>query len=309
MVAQETMDTIESTIDAVSDGVETLERIPKAYLNGTTKAEAIIILGVTAGVSAVVASTITYQVVKNRLKLRYELLAEEEIAEAREYYASTAKPEATVGATESEDDSEPSRPATAEPASIDEVINKLAYRSYDETERPLRRSAEEVIAEEAEVSGARLEQIEGRVVESVTDIFNESGNGNFVWNQEQEDSKRRANPGRPYVISSEEWLEEQDFGKESLVYHDGGQTAVLADIQDQMVENGDQLIGESNLMRFGHGSDDKDTVYIRNEVLGTDFDITASGLSYARDVMGMDDEPDADDRHSARQPLRFRENE
>lgn len=48
MPKQETMDAIEKTLDTAEETVHTLERIPKMNLNGTTRAQQILILSTVA---------------------------------------------------------------------------------------------------------------------------------------------------------------------------------------------------------------------------------------------------------------------
>lgn len=54
MAKKEHLDAIENTLDTVTDTVETLERIPKVNLNGTTKNEQLLILGTVAVVSVTI---------------------------------------------------------------------------------------------------------------------------------------------------------------------------------------------------------------------------------------------------------------
>lgn len=309
MVAQETMDAIEKTVEVVEETFDTVERIPKVNLNGTTKAQQYVILGVTAGVSAALGSFVTYRLVRNKLKLRYEQLAEEEIAEARRYYGrvhktddSVATPEAAVRSLIGD------IPEGETPPSLDAVIDNLAYRAFDDTEDIRPEGVEAVLEEQAAEAAANLEQIEGQTVETVHNIFENRDGSDFNWNEEAEISMR--NTDRPYVISIEEYeLNEPDNEQATLTYYAGDKHAVLADERDEIVDDVDRLVGFGNLAhRFGHGSRDANVVYIRNERIDTDFEIALSNMSYAKDVMGVDEEEENFLRHSNR-PLRFRDRE
>lgn len=70
MAKQQTMDAIEHTIDAVEDTAQTLERIPKVNLNGTTKNQQVLILATVAVVSAAAGVATTIAVMKGKLRLR-----------------------------------------------------------------------------------------------------------------------------------------------------------------------------------------------------------------------------------------------
>lgn len=72
MAKQATMDAIENTIDTVGDTYDTLERIPKVNLNGTTKNQQILILGTVAGMSAFAGIALYHGVRKAAIRLRHK---------------------------------------------------------------------------------------------------------------------------------------------------------------------------------------------------------------------------------------------
>jgi hypothetical protein len=49
------------------------------------------------------------------------------------------------------------------------------------------------------------------------------------------------------------------------------------------------MIGDYNIIRIGHRSNDPNVLYVRNHVLGTDFEVCRSTGSYKREVAGLDD--------------------
>jgi hypothetical protein len=69
MAEKQTMDAIENTIDTTGETLQTLERIPKLALNGTTKKQQVIILGTVAGASALTGVVFTVLAHKGKLKL------------------------------------------------------------------------------------------------------------------------------------------------------------------------------------------------------------------------------------------------
>lgn len=90
----------------------------------------------------------------------------------------------------------------------------------------------------------------------------------------------------PYVISKDEFMEnEPDYPQNSITYYSGDD--VLADDRDQPVDNVEDLVGTDNLSRFGHGSGDKNIVYIRNDRVEVDFEIAYSGGKYSEEVHGF----------------------
>lgn len=96
---------------------------------------------------------------------------------------------------------------------------------------------------------------------------------------------KRIHPGEgnhngPYVITPEQYDDEmlmQD--KVTLIYYNGDD--VLADEADERVDI--SCIGEEALGHFGEYHDN--TVYIRNERLGTDYEVVLDEAAY-RDILG-----------------------
>lgn len=96
----------------------------------------------------------------------------------------------------------------------------------------------------------------------------------------------------PYIISMDEYIEDElNHEKLALLYYEEDDT--LADEQEQIVANVLEMVGPKALVSFGEGSDDPDTVYIRNEYLGIDFEVIRNGKSYKKEVLGIVDAPKA----------------
>ena len=96
---------------------------------------------------------------------------------------------------------------------------------------------------------------------------------------------------RPYVISDEQFNEENDhFDKISLTYYEDN--CILADEGDEIVTDIDGTVGRENLDKFGELSDDPEVVYVRNEKIAVDYEIIRLSKSYSDTVMGrgVDDE-------------------
>lgn len=87
-------------------------------------------------------------------------------------------------------------------------------------------------------------------------------------------------PEKPYVISVEEYMTDDDeYEKVDLAYYDGdGQ---VTDERDTLVGDIDNLIGLENLSRFGLLSQDPTVVYVRNEKRKVDMEIHLDANSYA----------------------------
>lgn len=85
-----------------------------------------------------------------------------------------------------------------------------------------------------------------------------------------------------YVIPEETFFEDPDYAKISLTYYTADKT--LANMQDDIVTDVDKFVGDC-LMIFDHS--EQDVVYIRNEKLEIDFEVTRDSRSYKEVAAGM----------------------
>jgi hypothetical protein len=90
----------------------------------------------------------------------------------------------------------------------------------------------------------------------------------------------------PYIISNEEYFaDDAGHSQTTLTYYEGD--GVLADERDEVLDDVDNVIGDNNIPRFGHRSEDPNVLYVRNHVLGTDFEICRSKGKYSELVAGF----------------------
>jgi hypothetical protein len=115
------------------------------------------------------------------------------------------------------------------------------------------------------------------------------------WNYESELQYR--NDGQPYIIHYDEFMtNETNYPQETLTYYRGDD--IVADQQDSPIYNYASLMGE---LRFGHGSNDPNVVYIRNDQIHMEWEVLLHEGSYSYEVAGIDklQEYEADDiRHA-----------
>ena len=108
-------------------------------------------------------------------------------------------------------------------------------------------------------------------------------------NEEKESSEEKEDEqmlkDRPYVISPDDFGEEDDYEIESLNYYADG---VLTDDWDNIIGNVDDIVGEESLEHFGEY--ETDTVFVRNDRLRTYFEVM-------RDLRRYEDLP-RDDKSS-----------
>lgn len=112
-------------------------------------------------------------------------------------------------------------------------------------------------------------------------VFDAAKDASEGWDYEVEKAVRKE--GGTYVIHQDEFGE-TDNNEVTLSYYAGDD--VLCDANDRIVDNQDRLVGDC-LDKFGHGSGDRNVVYIRNEALAVDLEVIKSDKTYAEEVHGF----------------------
>lgn len=103
---------------------------------------------------------------------------------------------------------------------------------------------------------------------------------------EVESIRQKPTKAMIYVISEEEYMEEGDYDKVSLEYFEGDK--MLVDDRDIPVDDPDAIIGEGTLDDFVI-SDDAE-MYVRNDNISIDYELTKSEGSYRDYIEGPQDE-------------------
>jgi hypothetical protein len=268
MATKQTMDAIEKTIDTVEETLDTIERIPKVHLNGTTKKQQLIILGVTAAFSALAGAAAGYFVAMKRLEARYADIATQEIAEAKEFYSILHK--------------------TDEYATPESTLENLSAKLTDDAVDAIR-----------SYQGKAEDFPEKIEVETVRNIFTDNVRDPQGDDFDYEEELKKRSPETPYIITQEEFfLNEPSNEQVSLAYYE--EDDVLADEADKPVPDIHGTVGDDALHRFGHGSKDKNIVYVRNERLELDMEIARSKGSFSKEVLGFVEHSDRRARRNHR---------
>ena len=111
------------------------------------------------------------------------------------------------------------------------------------------------------------------------EAYNEN---NPEWDWDAELAKR--NPERPYILHYEEFMQnEPGFTQTTITYFAGDN--ILCDEEDVPIYKIEETVG---VLVFGHGSNDRNVVYVRNEKLRMDWEILFSASSYESEVLGID---------------------
>lgn len=81
---------------------------------------------------------------------------------------------------------------------------------------------------------------------------------------------------KPYVISPEEFGEFEDYAQIELTYY---ANQILADDDDEIIEDVDDIVGVDSLSHFGEYEDD--SVFVRNDRLKCDYQILLDHRKYS----------------------------
>lgn len=96
-------------------------------------------------------------------------------------------------------------------------------------------------------------------------------------------------PTIPRHITIEEFMQDMpSYEKVTLTYFEDDDT-LISEKDERAVEDQERLVGGDFVDQFGMGSKDHDTVYVRNEALELDFEITRDRRSYAEFLMGPEE--------------------
>jgi len=92
----------------------------------------------------------------------------------------------------------------------------------------------------------------------------------------------------PYVIHQDEFAK-SETGYTQVVYTYYATDDVLTDVENHPLPHPDVVVGQDNL-RFGHGTDDEDVVFVRNEHMELEMEICRVAKSYEQEVLGLEND-------------------
>jgi hypothetical protein len=285
---------VDATVDVVENVVDAVETVETIVKNNPK-----VIVGV-AVVSVAVGAGATYFIARKGFETKYAKLAEEEIEQAKLYYKEKSKNgdwadqstlEAQYKAATEDEDAPSAEEAMLNDeddeslrAAVDHLQRKHGYTNYGNVD--VQQAPDEVVDVKVSISKNVFESHEP-TDEDDYDL----------------DLELTKKAGRePWIIEQERFLENEDgYSQITLTYYQGDM--VLAETpSDKVVDNFVRIIGRDNLY-FGRGSKDPNIVYIRNDTMGTDFEVVRSNGTYAEEVLGV---VESDEARSRR---RFRDGE
>lgn len=117
---------------------------------------------------------------------------------------------------------------------------------------------------------------------------------NANWDFKEELDFRTENPDDPYILHQTEFMSKES-GYPQVVYTYYAIDDVLVDEGNgHPLPHADEIVGLNNL-RFGHGSDDEDVVYVRNNDRELEMEIVRVVKSYEEEVLGVENSETDDD--------------
>jgi hypothetical protein len=203
-----------------------------------------------AVVGAGVGFFVGYKLLEKRLEEAFDERIEREEKLMREHYSLVRKPYAT--------------PQDA----LKDLVPEPPAEPEDPREPNMRNAYHKIVQKEYEPTGEEPE-LKAIVEDVVQNVF-------------QNDKLDR---GKPYVIPMDEYMANTNgFDQNTLTYYEEDDT--LVDERDRPMDGPNDVLGENFRVQFGVDSSDANTVHIRNEKLGLEFEIVRSYGSYKKEVLG-----------------------
>jgi hypothetical protein len=290
-VISDTKEIVEDVKELVEDGIgffeDSVELVKKSWI---VRSNPKVVASVAALAGLALGAALTYTVVSKRLSAKAQKFADEQIEDVKANYTLLRKDGVDLEEMASR---YPDEQKVAERPIAEKIIRENGYIPYEKVPAVV----EEARVEETTVTEAIIEATLPRDL----NVF-ESDMPETYFLFEEELKRREAKPFEPFVITKEEFDDnETDYEQATLTYYAGDD--VVTDQQDKTIDEPDPIVGPENTLRFGHGSGDPNVVYIRNNRLKIDIELVHSPGKYTKEVLGFDDGEDSL-KHSA--PRRFR---
>ena len=196
-------------------------------------------------VGAAIGSAVTYKVVKTK----YEQIVQEEINSVKEAFGDM------LATRQDQDECEINEDETERPGRTAQIDwDELEDLDEDEDEEPV-----------------EINEADFREYANLIEHYNNQDEKGGADNMEYRAMKK------PYVISPYDFGELDNYHQIELTYYADG---VLEDSEYNIVTDGDELLGPKALYTFGEY--EEDAVFVRNEMLMTDFQILKDYRTYAQ---------------------------
>jgi hypothetical protein len=209
------------------------------------------------GCGAVVGGITGYFVAENRLRTKYNQIADDEIEHMKDFYREK----------EMELLDEQKKIANQPKPDLD----KVRVISEREGYLPPKEGLTEVEPEEGEEEETEDEN-------AFVDLPG--------WNYDQQLAGRTAD--KPFIMHLEEYQQSECSHQVTITYFEGDD--VLIDESDEVISKKDEVVGMENLAKFGFGSGDRNVVYVRNPKLDIEYEILRHQGHYSKEILGLEEE-------------------
>lgn len=200
----------------------------------------------------------------------FEKKALKEVEEVREYYHSKAKNKNTVAKDAFET-------LKAQNKEYREVIKGLSYDLEEDTG---------IVYEDGTM--VNPEDIPTTIKNVYGDVIMVTPEEAAFDNEGSLYQARNKSARLPYLISYEEFAEENPgYDKITVTFYQGDNT--YADDRDDIIDDTDRKLGKESYKFFGWRSHYENIVYVRNDKLGCDWEISLDLASYRSAVLSMDE--------------------
>lgn len=165
-----------------------------------------------------------------------------------------------------------------------ETLNPIEAALAEVEADPTRLSLVEDSDAEEDDTDLAIAAARGAHPAGTSNVFDNPAGGE--WDYDVELPNRSADA--PYVLHQDEfYADERGYTQLTVTYFEGDQ--VLVDEQEKPIYNWGQILGE---LKFGHGSNDSNVVYIRNEKNEAEYEVLLFSGSYEEEVLGISQEPE-----------------
>lgn len=248
------MDT-EAVVDATTDIVDAVAEHAEVVETVIERNPAVVVGALIGGL--VIGAVVSHIVTKTYLSVKYEEIIDRELEEAKNFYAKRLK---KFESMQDDDDAvhiqEYVEVIVEETDALDEAVkinSKSGYTSYH------------TVGKDDDLAD---------ITKTLT--------ADDTFDHEAEERKRKKH--QPYIVDYQTFYANDDeHHQQSLVYY--SEDEVIVDEDDDVVQEWRAVLGHDNL-RFGYGSEDSNAVYIRNDRLDSDYEVTLIRGNYHEIVLG-----------------------
>lgn len=160
---------------------------------------------------------------------------------------------------------------------VERKYEQIAQDEIDSVKEVFLRRETDISVDEDSQSKAEQAKDKPSVVEYAARLREQGYTTNYSNGEknEKEETKPMADDN-PYVISPEEFGDQEDYDEISLIYYADKR---LVDDNDELVEDIDNVVGLDSLNCFGEYEDD--SVFVRNDWLKCDYEILLDQRKYS----------------------------